>query len=106
MPIQFEPIEVQVDEIEINTWTTCNSTQTQLIYKRFRYGRMCVVGWKIGTAEEIIEDSSGFVVKHRQYRIRADKVRQTSSTYDAERREFSRFGYGERVQELCGGWGS
>lgn len=92
------------NEIEINEWGTCEHKQTQLIYKRWRYGRMCVIGWKIGKADEINETAGVYSVRHRGYLIRAETIRQTHTTYDTERREFSRWGYGERVQELCGGF--
>lgn len=102
-PVSFATETVLVDEIEVNTWGG-ECKQTQLIYKRFRYGRPVVIGWKIGTAAEILEDSSGYIVKHRQYLIRAETVRHSSTVKDMEREEFRRWGYGERIQELCGGW--
>lgn len=103
-PVQFETQTICVDEVEVNQWTTCNSTQTQLIYRRWFAGRMTVVGWQLGDDSKIISDSSGYVVKHRQFLIRAKTVRHSSTVKDMEREEFRRWGYGERVQELCGGW--
>ncbi len=70
----------------------------------FPLRRPCVVGWKIGKADEILEDSSGYLVKHRQFLIRAKTVRHSVTVKDMEREEFRRWGYGERMQELCGGW--
>lgn len=102
-PTQFATETVVVDEIEINQWGG-ECRQTQLIYRKWFAGRMCVIGWKIGKADEILEDSSGYIVKHRHYLIRAETVRHSSTVKDMEREEFKRWGYGERVQELCGGW--
>ncbi len=53
-PVSFATETIVCDEIEVNQWGG-ECKQTQLIYRKWFSGRMVVIGWKIGKADEILE---------------------------------------------------